>query len=119
MSRRLKSLLVAVLVFLSMLYASTCDGQSQQFQIERICINKKCKPCIGYIAIFKENLWIKSDSILTHLLVHREYKFINRESYKLKDHTGRFYRCNEMAYLEIYSPGCGWYSEIYYLKKEL
>jgi hypothetical protein len=116
---KLLTLAFGCLLLLTMLFAGTCAAQSRQFQIERICRNKLCKPCIGYIAIFQENLWIKTDTSTTHLLIQKEFKYIKRESYKLKDHTGRFQLCNETAYLEIYSPGCGWYSEMYYLKKEL
>jgi hypothetical protein len=116
---KLLTLAFGCLLLLTMLFAGTCAAQTIQYQIERVCINQKCKDHKGYIVITTENLYIKVDSILTHLLIRREFKYLNRESYKLKDHTGRFYRCNETAYLEIYSPGCGWYSEMYYLKKEL
>jgi hypothetical protein len=111
--------LAGAFLFLVLIFVGKCHGQSTQYQIERVCVNQKCRPCKGYIAISKENLYIKIDSSTTHLLIHKEFIYLNRESYKLKDHTGSFYRCKETAYLEIYSPGCGWYSELYYLKEEL
>jgi hypothetical protein len=107
-----------ILVFLALLFAAnSCVAQSTQYQIERVCIDNKCNHCTGYIAIYKENLYIKVDSVLNHLLVERKFKHKNAENYWLKEHRGRFQICDNIAYLEIYFTGCGWKSETYYLKE--
>jgi hypothetical protein len=111
--------LAGAFLFLVLIFVGKCHGQSIQYQIERVCIDKTCRTCKGYIAIHKENLYIKIDSVLNHLLVQKKFEHKQTAFYWLKEHTGRFQICDNIAYLEIYFAGCGWKSEMYYLKKEL
>jgi hypothetical protein len=111
------SFALGLLLLLTMLFAGTCAAQPTQYQIERICINNKCKVCTGYIAIYEDNLYIKVDSVLNHLLVQKKFEHKNAKYYWLKEHNGRFQVCERIAYLEIYFTGCGWKSETYYLKE--
>ncbi len=115
---KLQTLAIACLLFLTMMYASTCRGQSQQYQIEKVCINHKCRSCSGHIAIYEENLYIKVDTISNHLFIRPEFKHKGVQSYLLKDYPGHFRLCDNVAYLEVYFV-CGWITEMYYLKKEL
>jgi hypothetical protein len=114
---KLITLAFGCLLLLTMLFAGTCAAQSIQYQIERVCIDQSCKECKGYIAIHKENLYIKVDSVLNHLLIKKKFDYRGFQHYWLKEHTGRFQICDNIAYLEIYFAGCGWKSEMYYLKK--
>jgi hypothetical protein len=109
--------LAGAFLFLVLIFVGKCHGQAVQYQIERVCIDDNCNHCTGYIAIYKENLYIKVDSVLNHLLVERNFKHKETNHYWLKEHTGRFQICERIAYLEIYFTGCGWKSETYYLKE--
>jgi hypothetical protein len=114
---KLLTLAFGCLLLLTMMFVGNCSAQSIQYQIERVCINQSCKECKGYIAISKENLYIKVDSVLNHLLITKKFDYRGFQHYWLKEHTGRFQICDNIAYLEIYFAGCGWKSEMYYLKK--
>ena len=66
MSRRLKTLAMALILFLTMMFAGKCAAQSRQFQVERICPTRF--HCVSqhraYIAVISDSVvFIRSDSI--------------------------------------------------------
>jgi hypothetical protein len=116
---KLLTLAFGCLLLLTMMFVGNCSAQSIQYQIERVCINQSCKECKGYIAISKENLYIKVDSVMNHFEIKKTIDYRGLKSYQLLNVIGRFEICNDVAYIEVFSIGCRWKSEMYYLKKEL
>jgi hypothetical protein len=57
------------------------------------------------------------DSVMNHFEIKKTIDYRGLKSYQLLNVIGRFEICNEVAYIEVFSIGCGWKSEMYYLKK--
>jgi len=124
MDYRRKTLVLAFVIFIVLLWLIRFSAKAQgaqQYQIDRVCIDKKCKEKRGYIAIDNLHIYIKYDSIRTDLVAVKSFKYRQTSYYDLEHtiYSGTFFisPTTSTAFLDLQIAGCQRLTEMYYLKK--
>ena len=123
--RKALTFAIAFLLFLTLLFVSTCRGQARQFQIERVCIEGNCKTTTGIIAVTDHHLYIRTehdkpaDLQVTKHFTHKGMIYYRLEKVDLYSGFLVLTPNFDKASLILYVVNNQTLITIYYLKKDL